>query len=74
MGMTQKIGDPAENHVAYNPEKKFYHGWTVERWIQFVAKNPDCTLPGGIGRAIIAYYETRHVATNVLLGYPPSQE
>lgn len=52
----QKIGDPAENHKNISRNAKRLHGWPLTRWIIFIRDNPECTLPSGVGGALVAYY------------------
>lgn len=56
MATEQKIGDPAENHRSISRNASRLHGWTIQKWIDYIRhREPECTLPGGVGGALVNY-------------------
>jgi hypothetical protein len=46
------MGDGSDKEISLATAKRI-HGWTVEQWIDYVRRNPDCTVPGGVACAIV---------------------
>lgn len=52
-----KIPDPAEGKI--EPHKqKYIKGWTIDKWIAFIKRNPECTLPSGVGHRLVQLIES----------------
>ncbi len=48
------IPDPAEAKQTTSPVK--IQGWDVEKWIAYIERNPNATLPSGVGSMIIRWF------------------
>lgn len=71
--MSDRLGDPAENHKAYDPAKKYHHGWVIEHWVKYIRAHPECSLPNGVGAALIELYERKETAANIMMDYKPDR-
>lgn len=52
---TPLIGDASDRPIELAKGKRVNY-WTVEQWLDYLRRNPDATLPAGVGGAIVAHF------------------
>lgn len=67
LSLVPAIPDSSDRDLQLSKSPRI-QGWTVNEWTKFVEAHPDCTLPGGVGGAIVAELErqlaeAREIAT-----------
>lgn len=55
---TPAIPDSSDRVIEFAVGKRVV-GWTVEEWIAFLDRNPDATLPAGVGGALVKHFRER---------------
>ena len=53
---SDKVIDLSKGGVNREGQRTF-HGWTIREWVDFLHRQPDATLPNGVGKALVDYYE-----------------
>lgn len=49
--------DLSQGGVMNREGQRLFHGWTIREWVEFLHRQPNATLPNGVGKALVDYYE-----------------
>lgn len=55
---TPAIPDSSDRVISLASGKRI-QGATVPEWLQWITRNPDCSLPSGVGGALLAHFAER---------------
>jgi hypothetical protein len=55
----QAMPDGSDKPNELSRNMRNLHGWSIEEWIAAIKRQPERTLPNGVGGALVAYYEQR---------------
>jgi hypothetical protein len=46
------IPDASDKEIRYD-KNEFIQGWRIDKWVDYIKRNPNCTLPSGVGAKLV---------------------
>lgn len=69
---TPLLGDSSDRQIELAKAKRI-NGGTIPEWIDWLTRNPDATLPAGVGGALVAHFEHELAVRDSRDGYDHEQ-